>query len=134
MPWSREKGRAGILIIYTSNDWGVPEALMMSRKRISSRDASSIAARRMSVLFGLSRKALEEGNRDRAKRYVMLARRIGQRTRTPIPKEHHFCKKCNMPLDVGKNCRVRVKDGVIRITCLECGDIRRMPYTKESRE
>ena len=103
---------------------------MMSRKRISSRDASSIAARRMSVLFGLSRKALEEGNRDRAKRYVMLARRIGQRTRTPVPKEHRFCKKCNMPLDVGRNCRVRVMKGTVKITCLECGDIRRMPYNR----
>ena len=106
----------------------------MSRRRISSREVSDIATRRMSKLFELSRKALEEGNTDRARRYVTLARRIGQRTRTPIPKEHRFCKKCNMPLDVGRNCRVRVKDGVIRITCLECGDIRRVPYTKESRE
>ena len=107
---------------------------MMSRKRISSRDASSIAMGRISVLFGLSRKALEEGNGDRARRYVILARRIGQRTRTPIPKEHRFCKKCNMPLDIGRNCRVRVEDGMVRITCMECGDVKRMPYTKESRE
>ena len=106
----------------------------MSRRRVDSRTVSDIASRRMSILFGLSRKALEEGDEDRAKRYVILARRIGQRTRTPIPKEHRFCKRCNMPLDVGRNCRVRVKDGVIRTTCLECGDVRRMPYTKESRE
>ena len=103
---------------------------MMSRKRISSRNASSIAERRMSILFGLSRKALEDGNRDRAKRYVILARRIGQRTRTPIPEGERYCSKCNIPLDVGKNCRVRVSGGDVRITCLECGDIRRVPYTR----
>ena len=88
----------------------------------------------MSILFGLSRKALEEGNKDRARRYIVLIKRISQKTNTTIPKEHRFCKKCNLPLEVGRNCRVRVKDGVIRITCLECGDIRRMPYTKEPRE
>ena len=106
----------------------------MSRKRISSHDASDIALRRMSILFDLSRKALEEGNTDRAKRYVILARRISQRTRTPIPKGYSFCKRCNIPLDVGKNCRVRVMGGSIKTTCLGCGDIRRMPYTKEPRE
>ena len=106
----------------------------MSRKRISSRGASDIATRRMSLLFGLSRKALREGKPERARRYVTLARHISQRTNTPLPREETYCKKCNMPLDVGRNCRVRVKDGVIRITCLECGDVRRMPYTKESRE
>ena len=102
----------------------------MSRKRISSREASDIAVRRMSILFSLSRKALKEGNPERARRYVSLARRIGQRTRTPIPAEERYCSKCNIPLDVGRNCRVRVSGGDVRITCLECGDIRRMPYNR----
>ncbi len=102
----------------------------MSRKRISSRGASDIAERRMSILFGLSRKAAENGDDDRARRYVTLARRIGQRTRTPMPKDMMFCKRCNMPLDVGRNCRVRVMKGSVKITCLECGDIRRVPYTR----
>ena len=102
----------------------------MSRRRISNREVSDIATRRMSKLFELSRKALEEGNPDRAKRYVTLARRIGQRTRTPVPDGETYCKKCNMPLEVGINCRVRVKDGRVRITCLECGNIRRVPYTR----
>ena len=102
----------------------------MSRKRISSREVSDIAARRMSILFELSRKAAADGNSDRAKRYIILARRISQRTRTPVPGDAMYCKRCNMPLDVGKNCRVRVSDGNVRITCLECGDIRRMPYTR----
>ena len=102
----------------------------MSRKRISSRGASDIAVRRMSLLFDLSRKALTDGNPDRARRYVTLARRISQRTNTPIPKEEAYCKRCNLPLDVGRNCRVRVMKGNVKITCLECGDIRRMPYNR----
>ena len=102
----------------------------MSRKRISSRGASDIAVRRMSLLFGLSRKALADGNPDRARRYVTLARRISQRTNTPIPKEEAYCTRCNLPLDIGRNCRVRVMKGNVKITCLECGDIRRMPYNR----
>ena len=102
----------------------------MSRKRISSRGASDIAVRRMSLLFGLSRKALADGNPERARRYVTLARRISQRTNTPIPKDVTYCKRCNLPLDAGRNCRVRVMKGNVKITCLECGDIRRMPYNR----
>ena len=102
----------------------------MSRKRISSRGASDIATRRMSLLFGLSRKALREGRPERARRYVTLARRISQRTNTPLPRDETYCKRCNMPLDVGRNCRVRVMNGNVKITCLECGDIRRMPYNR----
>ena len=102
----------------------------MSRKRISSRGASDIAARRMSLLFSLSRKALSEGKPERARRYVTLARRISQRTNTPLPRDETYCKRCNMPLDVGRNCRVRVMNGNVKITCLECGDVRRMPYNR----
>ena len=102
----------------------------MSRKRISSRGASDIAVRRISLLFGLSRKALADGNPDRARRYVTLARRISQRTNTPIPRDETYCKRCNLPLDAGRNCRVRVMKGNVKITCLECGDIRRMPYNR----
>ena len=84
----------------------------------------------MSLLFSLSRKALNEGKPERARRYVTLARRISQRTNTPLPRDETYCKRCNMPLDVGRNCRVRVMNGNVKITCLECGDVRRMPYNR----
>ena len=102
----------------------------MSRKRISSKEVSRSATERMSVLFGLSRDALRNDDPDRARRYVTLARRISQRTNTPIPRTERYCKRCNMPLDVGRNCRIRVMNGNVRITCLECGDIRRVPYSR----
>lgn len=108
--------------------------MLMSRKRISSREASNIAKKRMSTLYKLSVKAADEGNRDRAKRYISMARRISQKTNTPMPKENMYCKRCNMPLSVGKNCRVRLVGGKISITCLECEDINRIPIQKELRE
>ena len=106
---------------------------MMSRKRISSRAASDIAEKRMSVLLGLSEEAADGGRPDRARRYVDLARRIGRRTNTPVPRDFMFCEKCDIPLTPGRNCRVRVMDGRVKVTCLECGCIRRMPYTREQR-
>ena len=106
----------------------------MARKRISSKVASEIANDRMSKLFELSNEAVRNGDNDRARRYVSIARRIGQKTRTPIPDDARFCKDCGIPMEVGVNCRIRIGDGRVKITCLECGSIRRMPYTREQRE
>lgn len=106
----------------------------MSKKRISSRAAGDIAAKRISVLTELSRRSVREGNCDRARRYVSLARRIGQKTRTSMPDSEMYCKKCNTPLIAGENCRVRIGDGRVKITCLGCGNIRRLPYTREQKQ
>lgn len=106
---------------------------MMSKKRVSNRTASEIAERRISILLEISGKAAEEGRPDRAKRYVALAKLIGQRTKVRMPDGAMFCDRCDMPLKAGRNCRVRVTSGRIRRTCLECGDVRRMPYTREQR-
>lgn len=106
----------------------------MARKRISSKAASDIANDRMSRLLDLSIRAVRNGDEERARRYASIAKRIGQKTRTPMPKDVDICKGCGIPMDVGVNCRVRIGDGRVRITCLGCGSIRRMPYTREQRE
>ena len=106
----------------------------MTRKRISSKTAGAIAEERISKLFSLSHAAIRAGRDDRAQRYVHIARRIGQKTNTPIPKEYTFCKGCGTPMVYGINCRTRVGDGRLRTTCLVCGTVRRMPYIKEQRE
>lgn len=103
----------------------------MSKKRLSSRAANKIASERISVLYGLSMEAHRNGNEERSERYIDLARRIGQKTNTPFPKDVMYCKKCNRPLRAGDGCRVRVGDGRVKITCLRCGDVRRIPYGKE---
>ncbi len=106
----------------------------MTRKRISSKNAGAIAEGRMTKLFSLSRAAVKDGRDDRAKRYVHIARRIGQKTNTPVPKGEAFCKGCGLPMVQGVNCRTRIGEGRLKVTCLGCGTVKRMPYIKEQRE
>ena len=105
----------------------------MSKRRISNDKVASIAAERVSVLTALSVKALEEGEDDRARRYVSLALRICQKTRTRMPEGFFYCKECNIPSVPGVSSRVRVTRGRIIRTCGRCGYVSRMPYIKEKR-
>lgn len=93
-----------------------------------------IATQRMITLTRLSEEAVKNRQTDRARRYVVLVRRISQRTRTPIPKDLVFCKGCNVPMVPGVNCRTRIGNHKVKTTCLECERIRRVPYIKEQRE
>jgi len=95
---------------------------------------NDIATQRMITLTHLSKKAVKDCQADRARRYVILIRRISQRTRTPIPKDLVFCKGCDVPMVPGVNCRTRIGDHKVRTTCLECERIRRVPYIREQRE
>lgn len=105
----------------------------MSRRRISNDKIARIAAERVSRLSELSQTALREGREDRAKRYVTIALRICQKTRTDMPEDFVFCKKCRLPLIPGINQRVRIGDAHVTSTCGGCGNIRRMPYIREKR-
>ncbi|MGI5964485.1 MAG: ribonuclease P protein component 4 [Candidatus Methanomethylophilaceae archaeon] len=106
----------------------------MSRRSITSKQASEIGRRRISVLTGLAEEAAREGNTDRAKRYVELARRIGMKTRTGIPKEFRYCEECLVPLIPEISCRVRLNQGKITVTCSECGTLKRFPYLREQKD
>ena len=105
----------------------------MSRRRISNDRIARIAEERIAVLTGLSQEALRGGRKDRAQRYVSLALRICQKTRTEMPEGFAFCKECHTPLIPGINQRVRVCRTRVISTCGECGDIRRQPYIREKR-
>lgn len=67
-----------------------------------------------------------------ARRYISLAKRIAERYRIKIPKEFKlvFCKKCLYPYRPDK-FRVRVKKSRVIITCLNCGNERRVPIRPE---
>lgn len=63
-----------------------------------------------------------------AKRYIALARKIGQRNRTRIPPtlKLRMCKKCNAHLDA-RTSTIRVKNGRRIIVCNSCGTVKRIP-------
>ncbi|MFW6003423.1 MAG: ribonuclease P protein component 4 [Halanaeroarchaeum sp.] len=91
-----------------------------------------IAAERIERLTALARAAAKEGDADRAREYVRLARRIGERHRIPLPERltRFTCDRCDTYLIAGRNARVRTQDGHVVITC-ECGSQKRYPYTDD---
>lgn len=103
----------------------------MAKKRVTKKAASRIAEERMLTLADISKNAVRDGMNERAVRYVFLARKISQKTRTPMPEGFRFCKKCNTPLIPGRNCRVRLSCGRIVTTCERCNSVKRMPYSLE---
>lgn len=67
-----------------------------------------------------------------ARKVITAARKLAAKSRTKIPVQwrRRFCRKCNVFLIPGKNCRIRMRDGKIVVSCLECTNIRRLPVKK----
>ena len=88
-----------------------------------------IAAERIERLHELARAAATEGNHDRARYYVRLARRVAERNRLTLPREFRrfTCDRCDAYLRPGQNARVRLRDGHVVVTC-DCGAHARYPY------
>jgi ribonuclease P protein subunit RPR2 len=108
------------------------EVLMVRRRTIDRRKAKKIARERIDVLFNKARDVFSQ-DRDLARRYVALARRIGTRHNVRFTKKDKLdaCKNCNSFLVPGINCRVRTHASRVVITCLECGSVRRVPFIRE---
>lgn len=89
----------------------------------------TIAAERIDRLHELARAAAADGDTDRARYYVRLARRIAERNRLALPREFRrfTCDACDAYLRPGRNARVRTRDGHVVITC-DCGAQARYPY------
>lgn len=90
---------------------------------------SDIAAERIDRLASLAAEAAAEDDRDLARHYVRLARRIAERNRLSLPRsfKRHTCDACDLYLRPGTTARIRVHDGVVVTTCA-CGAIDRYPY------
>lgn len=106
----------------------------MSKRRIDPNRAREIAEERMTVLLRLSCEAAVRGDADRARRYVDLARRIGMKTRTGMPRDVRYCKACRMPLVPGVSCTVRLRNHRIGMRCAQCGSSRRISYIREQKD
>ena len=102
-------------------------------KRIPRKDVRKLGTERVAILAGLSVEAVKEGNAERARRYVQLARAICGKAQTEMPDGFRYCKKCLLPMVPGVNCKVRLTGGKITSGCT-CGNVWRMPYLKEQRQ
>lgn len=95
--------------------------------------ASRIALGRIDVLMQEAERAALDGDLDRAHRYARRARDVGMRHNVPVPREHKpfVCRECGAYLLPGETSRVRLRGKRVSRTCLECGDIRRVPFHRE---
>jgi ribonuclease P protein subunit RPR2 len=87
--------------------------------------AKKIAGERVDILFSHAVRA----DPVLAKRYVFLAREIAMRQRMRLPRRYRrkFCRVCGSYFVPGDNFRVRISNGNVIYTCLDCGAVRRFP-------
>ena len=90
---------------------------------------ATIAEERIDRLHALARRAVADGDRERSREYVRLARRIAERNRCGLPRQfkRFTCERCDVYLRPGRNARVRTRDGHVVVTC-DCGAHKRYPY------
>lgn len=95
-------------------------------KRRPKKQVKEIALQRIKELFAEAEKTKDQ---KLANRYVELARKIAGKARVRIPREYkrRFCKHCYSYLRLGKNARIRTRQGKLVIYCLECKKYTRIP-------
>lgn len=88
-----------------------------------------LARERIDRLHDLASEAAAEGDDERAREYVRLARRVGERHRLRLPRRFRrfTCDRCDRYLKPGRNARTRLRDGHVVVTC-DCGEKARYPY------
>jgi len=89
-----------------------------------------IAKERMRILLAQAEnEIIQNRNYNRARRYVILARKLGTRYNIRIEKYYRskICRSCNSLLITSSACRIRCQGGKITFYCKTCGNIMRMP-------
>jgi ribonuclease P protein subunit RPR2 len=99
----------------------------MARRHVGKKAAKDVAEGRMETLFELASEEAARGGDERARRYVQLALRIGERYKVPSKHKRKYCPKCRSYFVPPRNVRVRTRDGKVVMTCLGCGHIIRYP-------
>jgi ribonuclease P protein subunit RPR2 len=97
--------------------------------------AKQIARQRVQLLFQQAKKVYRS-NPQLSSRYITTARKVAMAAKIPLPTVHkrQICKRCNMLLVQGDNCRVRIqqkREPHVVITCLSCGCKTRIPLKKK---
>lgn len=101
---------------------------MAKKKKLTSRQ--KIARKRITELFEKAK--LENNAKEVSKEMMKVAFRLKQKYNVDFTKEEkvRFCKNCFNHLN-DSNRRIRVAEGKIIITCLDCGQIKRFGYNKK---
>jgi ribonuclease P protein subunit RPR2 len=89
-----------------------------------------IAKERMRILLAQAEnEIIQNRNYIRARRYVILARKLGMRYNVRIEKYYRskICRSCNSFLITSSACRIRCQGGKIIYCCKTCGNIMRIP-------
>ena len=89
-----------------------------------------IPEERIERLEALASEATADGEYERAREYVRLARRVAERNRVRLPRtfRRFTCDACDAYLRPGRNARVRLRDGHVSVRCDHCSTIERYPY------
>ncbi|RZN15392.1 MAG: ribonuclease P [Methanosarcinales archaeon] len=108
--------------------------MRLSKRRSLKKWEQDMAFQRISLLFKLAH-SCNKDRPDRSMRYMKLALTIAMRYRARIPAElkKRVCKTCNTYLIPPDTVRIRLIDGYLVYTCLECGRKKRYPYKHISR-
>lgn len=82
---------------------------------------ANIGRERIEILFEEAEQIWEENPR-LSKRYINLAKRIAQKTQTPLSRKFKLkhCSNCSQILIEGKNCTKRIENKNIIKICDEC--------------
>ena len=94
------------------------------------KNINKVALSRIAILNGLMEKR-KLNDPLLARRYNIIAESIGRRIDVTLPKfvKRSYCKRCKMPYTVDD--KIRLKNGILTVTCSKCGDIRRIPYREK---
>ncbi len=94
-------------------------------------EIKKIARERIEVLFSEAEQIFQK-NKDRANRYVELARKLAMKSNLRMAKKYKrkFCKHCYSYLKHGKNSTTRIRDSKVIIYCKECKKYTRIPIKK----
>ncbi|NPA47214.1 MAG: ribonuclease P protein component 4 [Thermococci archaeon] len=112
--------------------------MVLARRRSARRynaEKKRIAIERIDTLFELAFRVFPY-DKALARRYVELALAVQRKAKVRMPKrwKRAYCRRCHSPLVPGVSARVRLRDGHVVTTCLECGNVRRHPYVREQKE
>lgn len=67
-----------------------------------------------------------------SRKMIKKMRRLAMhyKLKLPLQAKRRFCKQCNSVLFPGRNCRVRLRKGMLVMLCLECKSIKRVGYKR----